>query len=181
MAVKATAKNDPFENDPFEGASDQNDTGGDEAQTDVWGAGDGSKATTVVVPAPEGKVTVTLKGGIGYGVPWVVIHANDVPDALAQMSDTQLPALLEKAQKATEFFASKEVKPTPTETPQGGSQTRSGQPAASGAGQGGATRSCKHGQMVARSGVSQKTGKAWSGFFCPTPKDTPDQCKAQFD
>jgi hypothetical protein len=37
---------------------------------------------------------------------------------------------------------------------------------------------CKHGPMVARGG--EKNGRAWSGFFCPTPKGTPDQCPPQF-
>jgi hypothetical protein len=37
---------------------------------------------------------------------------------------------------------------------------------------------CKHGPMVARSG--EKNGKRWSGFFCPTPRGTSDQCAPQF-
>lgn len=37
---------------------------------------------------------------------------------------------------------------------------------------------CKHGPMVARSG--NKNGKSWSGFFCPTPRGTSDQCPPQF-
>ncbi|WP_439377872.1 hypothetical protein [Amycolatopsis lexingtonensis] len=39
---------------------------------------------------------------------------------------------------------------------------------------------CKHGEMVFRSGFSEAKQKTWKGFFCPTPKGTPDQCKAQF-
>lgn len=37
---------------------------------------------------------------------------------------------------------------------------------------------CQHGPMVARSG--SKNGKDWSGWFCPTPKGTPNQCQPQF-
>lgn len=33
---------------------------------------------------------------------------------------------------------------------------------------------CKHGEMKEVKGF--KNGKAWAGFFCPTPKNTPDQC-----
>lgn len=34
--------------------------------------------------------------------------------------------------------------------------------------------SCQHGPMTFRSG--NKNGKAWSAYFCPTPKGTPGQC-----
>ena len=34
--------------------------------------------------------------------------------------------------------------------------------------------------MIYREGVSQKTGKQWKGYFCPTPKGAPDQCAPQF-
>jgi hypothetical protein len=37
---------------------------------------------------------------------------------------------------------------------------------------------CVHGAMTGRSGSSAKG--PWKGWFCPTPKGTPDQCKAQF-
>lgn len=40
---------------------------------------------------------------------------------------------------------------------------------------------CKHGAMVARSGNNKQTGKPWTGFFCPAPKGTPDQCSPIFD
>jgi hypothetical protein len=176
------AKVDPFDTAPFDTEPEQDSVpAGDEAQAeDVWGAGDGKvKVNPLVVKADEGKVTVTLKGGLGFDAPWVVIHSSDVADALNQLSDAQLPALLEKAQKASEFFAGKKATPTPQAT-QGGSQTRSGQPAASAVGSGGAKR-CNHGEMVFRSGVSQKNGKAWSGYFCPTPQGTPGQCDPEFN
>jgi len=37
---------------------------------------------------------------------------------------------------------------------------------------------CPHGAMTARSGSGAKG--PWKGWFCPTPKGTPDQCKPQF-
>ena len=37
---------------------------------------------------------------------------------------------------------------------------------------------CQHGPMVHRSG--NKNGRDWSGWFCPTPKGTPNQCSPQF-
>ena len=37
---------------------------------------------------------------------------------------------------------------------------------------------CVHGQMIGRKGNGAKG--EWRGFFCPTPKGTPDQCSPQF-
>lgn len=178
MAVKPKA--DPFETAPFDTAPDQNDTGGDEAQADIDSMGviRPKENPVVVVPAPEGKVTVTLKGGVGFNAPWVVIHGKDVGDALDQINDPQITDLLERAQKASKYFADKAETPTPTQGSQGGSQTQSGQPAASVAGSG-TVKTCPHGPMALKSGVSA-SGKAWSGWFCPTPKDTPGQCKVEW-
>lgn len=39
-------------------------------------------------------------------------------------------------------------------------------------------RTCAHGVMVKRTGVGQKG--EWRAWFCPTPKDTPGQCKPVF-
>jgi len=41
-----------------------------------------------------------------------------------------------------------------------------------------AAKNCAHGPMTARSGVSARG--PWKAYMCPTPKGTPDQCKAQF-
>ena len=166
MAVKPKA-------DPFATAPDQDSVpGGDEAQADIDSTpGAGTKVNPLVVATPEGKVTVTLKGGTGYNAPWVVIHGANVSDALSQINDPEITDLLERAQKASTYFAGKAA------AAQGGSQTQSGQPAASVVGTGGAPE-CKHGPMVLRAGV--KNGKAWSGHFCPTPQGTPDQCRPKF-
>lgn len=178
--MAAKTKTDPFETSPFEDEPGQNDTGGDEAQADINSGARGVATNPLIVAAPsEGKVTVTLKGGTGYNAPWVVIHGSTVTDALNQINDADLAALLERAQRATTYFAAKADTPTPTTAAQGASQTQSGQPAASVAGQGGAVKTCVHGTMVVRAGV--KNGKAWSGHFCPTPQGTPDQCRPQFD
>ena len=42
----------------------------------------------------------------------------------------------------------------------------------------GAGKSCKHGDMTFRTGSSAKG--PWKGYFCPSPKGTPDQCEPQF-
>jgi hypothetical protein len=39
-------------------------------------------------------------------------------------------------------------------------------------------KTCKHGEMTFRTGQSAKG--PWKGYFCPSPKGTPDQCEPQF-
>lgn len=41
-----------------------------------------------------------------------------------------------------------------------------------------ASQRCSHGEMTPRTGSGAKG--PWRGWFCPTPKGTPDQCKAIF-
>lgn len=38
--------------------------------------------------------------------------------------------------------------------------------------------SCSHGSMIGRKGSGAKG--EWKGYFCPTPKGTPDQCPPQW-
>jgi hypothetical protein len=38
--------------------------------------------------------------------------------------------------------------------------------------------SCSHGSMIGRKGNGAKG--EWKGYFCPTPKGTPDQCPPQW-
>jgi hypothetical protein len=40
------------------------------------------------------------------------------------------------------------------------------------------SRSCGHGTMTPRSGSGAKG--PWKGYFCPSPKGTPDQCSPVF-
>ena len=42
----------------------------------------------------------------------------------------------------------------------------------------GSGKACKHGDMTFRTGQSAKG--PWKGYFCPSPKGTPDQCEPQF-
>lgn len=41
-----------------------------------------------------------------------------------------------------------------------------------------ASRSCQHGTLTPRTGSGAKG--PWKGFFCPSPKGTPDQCSPVF-
>ena len=62
----------------------------------------------------------------------------------------------------------------PVVVPQGQDNVVSIQPAAQPTGP-----ACVHGPRVRRTGNS--TRGAWVGWFCPTPKGTPGQCKAEFE
>lgn len=63
-----------------------------------------NSVTPVVVQTGEGKITVTLKAGAGFEVPWIVRHANTVAEAVEFMQDGQLDELMDlTARKAKEF------------------------------------------------------------------------------
>lgn len=55
-----------------------------------------------------------------------------------------------------------------------------GQPAAPAQQAAPAGKQCVHGPMTYKQGISNKTGKPWSAWFCPTPKGTPGQCEPEF-
>lgn len=113
------------------------------------------------------EVSVTLKGGAGYDAPWVVLRAPDVKGARVLVDDEEnLPPLLDSASKAGKYFSSL-GQPVATAAASQGESARPG-------------KTCPHGTMSWKSGFSAATGKAWQGWFCPSPKGTPDQCKPEF-
>jgi hypothetical protein len=175
------------EYDPF--APGQDDVpDGDEAQTETppWEVTnetfdtetDDDKNVKAVSTMSEGKVVVTLKGGRDYDDAWVVIHANDLDDAVAQVTDYEkLGTLLDATQKASKRF--RELRPSdPTrETPktsQGGSQARTqGKPAQATAHPKGRQEFCQHGEMEFKTGLG-KNEKLWGAFDCKVdPKGCP--------
>lgn len=170
--------------DPFE---DQGTP--DEAQTELpppWETGTVDTETNEnkevrVVNVSEGKLVVTLKGGKGYEAPWVVVHAIDVDDAMETLSHEKLPALLEKAQKASEYFEGAaptkdtgQVASRPQNGSQGQQQRTQGRPAAATEGPWG-VQTCEHGTMTFKSGVGDD-GNVWQGYFCPVPKGQFPRC-----
>lgn len=137
------------------------------------------------VAPSEGKVVVTLKQGNGYEAPWIVIHAADVLDAKSQLREVASHALTDDVSKVAAIFAASRnavpVAPRP-QAPQGGyqqapPQQQYQQPTQQGGG--GDGRACHHGQMVFKTGTN-KFGKPYQAYFCPSPKGTPDQCRATF-
>jgi len=147
--------------------------------------------------------TATFKAGSGYDAPWVVIRADDA-NQLHERLNAMRPGFPTISEVATELAATYAAAtglgatplPIPTTTtpvaveapaqsqqiwksvaPAQAQQSwvapqQAAAPVAQVPVQGG--KQCIHGTMAFKSGV--KNGKPWSGWFCPTPKDTPGQC-----
>ncbi|WP_457062776.1 hypothetical protein [Mycobacteroides abscessus] len=129
---------------------------------------------TAAVGDGEGKIVLTYKEGAGFDASWTVVHANSVEDAKAILKDPEFKELLDLSKKAAAYFRGGS---TPT-APAAPAQPRSNVPAGAQSAPGGDTRQCKHGEMQYKTG--SKNGRTWKGFFCPSPKDTPDQCSPEF-
>lgn len=118
--------------------------------------------------APDQVWSLTMKGGAGYDAPWLVGKVGSLESAEEILSKPDLlKSVMDKLRAAGAYFS-------------GGSAAPASKPGAPPANESnGETKSCNHGTMTPRSGF--KNGKAWSGFFCPTPQGTPDQCKPIFN
>jgi hypothetical protein len=130
------------------------------------------------IPA-DGRIVVTLKQHGGFDSPWMVFHAEDVSDMAQQLEDAAMSRLAERVALAATVFASTKQSSAPAPRPQQAAppvQQYQQPTQQSGGGDG---RACHHGTMVFRSGTN-KFNKPYSAYFCPSPKGTPDQCKAVF-
>lgn len=180
--------------DPFQPDQDI-EPGGDEAQTELpppWEVSDENDVNdtvtnekkAVVTVSAESKIVVTIKGGREYDEPWVVIHADDLDDALAQTTDkVKLGDLMKAAQDASKAFRdfrpAEDTSSAPA-TSQGGSQTRSqGRPPAATDGPLG-PQHCKHGQKKFWSKFDEEKKELVQIYFCPAPKGASDKCKNQY-
>jgi hypothetical protein len=136
------------------------------------------------------KITVTLKAD--GSAPWIVIHA-----ASREEADSLLSAVYSGEQNLAEHAAAASAVVTLSwseekKRHQEGAAVQTVQNAVSQQPPSGVyvpaqptgggipnAPTCVHGEMVARSGNTN--GRAWSGWFCPTPKNTPGQCAPQFN
>lgn len=128
----------------------------------------------------EGKLVTTLKGGASFTDPWIVLHAESLEETeefFSEANAKRVAALMERVQNAGKHFVSLGGGSTPS-APAAPAQPRSNTPAGAQSAPDGDTRQCKHGEMQYKTG--SKNGRTWKGFFCPTPKDTPDQCSPEF-
>ncbi|SHS89104.1 hypothetical protein [Mycobacteroides abscessus] len=127
----------------------------------------------------EGKLVTTLKGGASFTDPWIVLHAESLEETeefFSEANAKRVAALMERVQNAGKHFVRLGGGSTPA--PAATAQPQSNVPAGAQSAPGGDTRQCKHGEMQYKTG--SKNGRTWKGFFCPTPKDTPDQCSPEF-
>jgi hypothetical protein len=127
-------------------------------------------------------LTVTLKAGVGFEAPWIVIHAADATDALNQINTGDFATLAERTVAAAEFFrAAHNVKgglASREQVAAAPQQSWSEQPTQQAPAQQGG-KQCAHGAMVYRE-AKPGSGKDWKAYFCPTPQNTPGQCKPEF-
>jgi hypothetical protein len=193
-AKKEPAKPVEPEFDPFSEPDQDDVPDGDEAQTELpppWEVSDETDVNSTDTEkkavrnvSAESKIVVTLKGGNGYDEPWVVIHADDLDDALAQTREREkLGDLMKAAQDASKAFRGFRPAETTTVTasaPQGGSQARSqGRPNSAGDGPLG-PQHCKHGQKKFWSKFDEEKNEMVQIYFCPAPKGSSDKCKNQY-
>lgn len=122
----------------------------------------------------------TLKAGTGYEAEWVTPK---VFGASAEETAGKAKALLEQmrdqgvfelaagaAQHTRNQYQGKAAHQSRPQNNNGGQQRQYKTQDSAGGG-----KTCQHGEMVFRSGTNQ-AGKPWKGYFCPSPKGTPDQC-----
>lgn len=148
-------------------------------------AGDETPAKTTKKEASVSEETNTQAGGItishkpsnAYDSALLVIKGGSPTEALATYQDPNMKPLIEMASKVDVFVKETFAKdgPAPADAPAKAPSTEARKEAP-----GGEKRTCQHGQMQYKTGISKKDGKTWQGFFCPTPQGTADQCKPQF-
>lgn len=155
--------------------------------------------------ATDAPITVTIKGGKGYEVPWIVVRGestDEVKDILSDIAQSDLyqltadaASLFQGAVTVTTTPAGSDA-PTPAAGPttparqdqapvqQGSSYARRKASAGTG-GRGGqpdnsvspgvTPEACQHGERTYRNGQGAKG--PWAAWFCPSPKGTPGQCE----
>jgi hypothetical protein len=139
---------------------------------------DEKKETTAVTNiSVEDPIIMTFKQSGGYEAPWVVLRATTVEEAKELALRASQEGLFDYVAKAAASFAATKGgaqaprQQAPAQTYQAAPQQSAPQ---------GDGRTCAHGPMLYKEGYNQQKGKAWKGYFCPTPKGTPDQCRAVF-
>ena len=120
--------------------------------------------------------TGTLKASGGYDAPWLVVRADTIQEFGEALADARAEVLQDLAETADLFATAYRVvkglnAPETTVAVEQAAQQNT-QPSA------GSGKFCPHGQRTYRSGTSSRG--AWTGYFCPLPKGSPDQCKPEF-
>ncbi|QBJ00234.1 hypothetical protein SEA_PHARAOH_45 [Mycobacterium phage Pharaoh] len=123
-------------------------------------------------------ISATFKFDGAYGAPWVVVKGATASEVNAKIHDPEFKELMDYVKRIASVYGAPAAAPAA-----GGGQAAAPAQQAQRAPQGatqapnGETRSCVHGPMVFKSGVSQK-GNAYKLFSCTAPRD--QQCKAEY-
>ncbi|AXH48821.1 hypothetical protein SEA_STEAMY_46 [Mycobacterium phage Steamy] len=122
-------------------------------------------------------ISATFKFDGAYGAPWVVVKGATASEVNAKIHDPEFKELMDYVKRIAGVYGAPAAAPAAgggqaaapaqqSRAPQGATQAPNGE-----------TRSCVHGPMVFKSGVSQK-GNAYKLFSCTAPRD--QQCKAEY-
>lgn len=120
----------------------------------------------------DGKIVYTLKGGVGYDAPWIVISGDTVAEADANL-EALLAGSLGNVQAAAALFHGSAAAAVLT-TPQAPAPTQPATPVSTAG-----VRTCAHGPRKRSSGTSARG--PWVGWFCALPKGTAGACSAEFE
>jgi hypothetical protein len=146
------------------------------AQNQNWPGG-----TATAIKSAEGRISITLKANDEHHAPWIVIEAGsaeEVERLLRDVMDRGLHTTTARASKA--FIQANGISVRAGESSNSGASPRQpspeqGEPLPPGV----EPRNCRHGRMAFRTGTN-RNGNPYKAFFCPTPKNTPDQCSPIF-
>lgn len=154
-----------------------------EPQEDSW-ADEPKVVEHTGKPERDGAV-VTVKAGAGYDAPWIVLHATSMADATEQLNSDEFTELMDlTARKGKEFakaFGGSQSFSKPSGGGGWGNKTSAASSSPAGAVEWDAEAeeyTCVHGGAVQRKGESDKG--PWTGYFCPQPKGSGDNCSPKF-
>jgi hypothetical protein len=145
-------------------------------EPDVW-ADDEKPAVVEHMGKPDRDgIVVTSKAGAGFEVPWIVLHATDIKDAIEQLNSDEYTELMDltsrKAKEFTKAFGGSAGFSKPAATASSGFK----KPAAKKPvyDEDSDTYECEHGE---RTWVTGRSGKGpWQAWMCPADKNDPSKC-----
>ncbi len=128
--------------------------------------------------ASEGGVeySLTIKGRGTHQNRWLVVRFPSAESGLEEIKKTAFKELLDYSRKIEEYDAGAYSPAAPPAQNQPANPSYA--PQQSQEAPGGEERFCSHGKMQFKTGVAKATGKPYSLFSCPAPRE--QQCKAQF-
>lgn len=140
-----------------------------EETTDPW-----SDTMTVDFPEkpeqfpPRDLITITMKAGDGFGVPWHVLHASSMEEAVEILEHDDYPHLVDlTVARSRELAKAYGGSGGTSRSSTGGGWAGKAKSPSKGSHSGSGDRDeCEHGERVLKSGVSSRG--PWKGFFCPS-------------